>query len=358
VSAKSFISDEMQVFSKANLDDISNTSEAIENKLPHFVTQFTLQNISIILPKASTKPQKIPTIYFEGNPYQILIGNLIHDKSVMAITVQSPSNPTKRFSQKTERLGLNGLLSKIVVKVQEGCPVNKEIIAKLAKVLVETTYEWIQKQLNQIIFKSSLHSNYIYDQIALLMPNKKCMDYLWLVGLNEKNGSYILNSNIVRKSIDRISNQARDFNESPTQIIVTLLTTVLPFEETNSKIAINQDDCININTRDSLYVDDENIFTLAEIALFGTENISIYPIVREGNTYFLAVFPTNQRKEIELVLDENEKRLNREFNLFSSKYKRLKATYMRSKFAQADHGARGAFWGGFVTEAVKNLSRS
>ena len=134
---------------------------------------------------------------------------------------------------------------------------------------------------------------------------------------------------------------------SPLSLVARIFTTILTYTEAHSRLAIEKLECVDVSLEKSCYTDSKTLFLEAEKVIFGSPDVSIFPIYAGDSGQLVAVFPTRHRVDLEPFLVSNQKAIAERFLLSRNRFKRLFTLLTKPRQVLA-YGEAGEFVGGVL----------
>lgn len=220
----------------------------------------------------------------------------------------------------------------------------------------DTAYAWFIGEKFKAVFENEKISiaKEIFSRIKSVIPNEEIWPKIWFGAITKEQGIYLLDHEVVNKALEKLKPGSSVLSISPYALLSEFINTTLPFEKMMAKDAIGCGDAsIDVKLTDASYIEEESAYLRAEIDIYGSEYISIYPLIREGKYKLVACFPTNYKEQIIPVLENNQTAFIDHFHNSKKKINKCLSilTKRESNYPLAQ---MGEFLGGFVKGAISN----
>ncbi len=288
-----------------------------------------------------------------GSHYELIVRESLplHDTVEVWLIQRDPGSRLKRPRPHQLNWDTAGKYAKALLYMAPEIKAQSDILGELVAAVFSTGYAWYQEQLHTLLGEDKVTAKRLYSFLRTIIPDERVLERVWLVSADPDYGCYLVDERLATATLGRVRPKAVELGKSAIRILSEFVTSTLPFELTHSKAAIALNRCVDVNLDDSHYSREKALFMAGEIVLYGSPLISIFPILRSGNAYLLAVFPTADRPYLEPILFSHQQELSAEFEHFRSSLVRLLATLRakrRGRLNSPFWEAAGSAAGGFV----------
>lgn len=309
------------------LVDLAAVTEAQDELLRLYLEETIIANCARIFAQAEWLSNDRRMLLNDAH-YELIVRESVplHDTIEVWLIQRDPgSRPTR---PRPHHLNWNtaGKYAKALLYIAPEIKAEPNILAELVAAVFSTGYAWYHEQLHILLGDEKLTAKRLYSFLRTIMPDERVLERVWLVSADADYGCYLVDERLATAALDRVRPKASELGKSAIRILSEFVTSTLPFELTHSRAAVSLNKCVDVNLDDSRYSREKALFMAGEIVLYGSPWISIFPILRSGNAFLLAVFPTADRMYLEPILSNHQQELSAEFEHFRSSLVRLLAT--------------------------------
>ena len=249
----------------------------------------------------------------------------------------------------TAKLTESGQYRQVRISVPRGTGLSLTSIALLAEAVYGTGCRWLEEAVKDVASKEIAGVGHdLYRMIRELLPDSSLVANLWLVAFAGQRGCYLLDREPTDQAIAKLSMGMIGASASPLSLATKLFTTVLSYANSHSRYAV--EGCVDVSLDKSDYLDTNTLFLEAEKVIFGSSDVSIFPILATDSGQVFAVFPTRHRAVLEPFLELNKAAICERFLLSRSHFKHLLASLTQPRQAPS-YGKAGEFLGGIFKAA-------
>lgn len=322
---KSDLIDELRrIVEPVTLSDLALATEFQEYHLCTYLSHTVIEYSSEIIP-GSVPNIKAGQIEINDRHYELVIRDSLPNPEVVEIwLIQRDLGVSPKRHRRTKvKLGGSGLYKTAHIYLTPDMKADLEFFGYVISTVFKTGYNWYEEMMHRLISEESVSARNLYSYIRTILPSDDLLKEFWLVSMNNEKGCYLVDDRMASSAIPFVSKLAKTVGKSPMRLLSEFITGVLPFEVTHSKSAVAEDLCIDVDLTQSKYLEDKSLFVSSEIVLLGSQSISIFPIVRTGSTYFLAIFSTKNRSILEPILTAHKHEIAKEFDRFRKSFNKL-----------------------------------
>ena len=343
------------IFSALTLVDIGIVAEALEERLRRFLEETIVAQPWAFIQHATNTESQVARIkvgdafielivYSEPlNPNSLLIAFLPRGSELVG---------SKRVREKARIDGV-GRFEKLTVVFPQDLQLDIERILTLSKAVIESGYEWLERQVLAVISDEAIAASGIYGYVATIVRDRKVLQDLWFSAINRDTGIYLLDRDQIQVSVRRVQPNAKNWDVSPFSLVAELWTTLIPFDLLDAKIAVESGKSIDVNFKKAKYLNTESLLAEAEVSVFNTEAYTICPIAEAGETHLCAVFPSVRKAELQdLLMVYHREALAERFQHFQSRLRRLAKLLTRPR-SSVSPSVLGEFAGSAVAAFLK-----
>lgn len=344
-----------RIVGPVTLSDLALATEFQEHHICTYLSQTIVEYSPDIIPD-SVPNIKTGKIEFDGRHYDVVVRESLPNPEVVEIWLiqRDLGVPPKRHRRTKVKLSGSGLYKRAHVYLTPDMKTDFDLFAEIISTVFKTGYSWYEETMHRLISEESISARNLYSYIRTILPSDDFLKEFWLVSMNQNRGCYLVDDRMASSALPLITKLASTVNKSPIRLLCEFITGVLPFELTHSKDAVAENICIDVDLTRSKYLEDKSLFVTSEIALLGSESISIFPIVRTGSAYFLAIFSTQNRPVLEPILSSHRDDLVKEFDRFRKSFNRLVELLMSPR-RQLQYAQLGELTGGVIAGIGKAL---
>jgi len=338
-----------RTFASVDLDQLAEIAGKLDHLLANSLDLF-FRSHPEVLAQGCSYSSRSTQFSLNQEHFVLRISQAILEPDVIEIALLSIERPAGvgGYVSFSEELAESGQYRHIRVFAPRETEFSLASIASLAEALYGTGYRWLEETAKDLANREVASAGHaLYRLVRELLPEQSIVDDLWLVAFAGKNGCYLLDREPTDKAIARLSTEMASAGASPLGLMATFLTTILTYAESNSRAAIETMQCIDVSLDGSSYSDSRALFLRAEKVIFGSPEISIFPIYAADAGQLVAVFPARHRALLEPFLTLNRRPLIEQFVLSRSRFKRLLASLSQPRQALS-YGKIGEFVGGLV----------
>lgn len=335
--------------------DLASVTDAQDELLRRFLENAIITRCATIFPGAEWLSSD-RRVEMGGAHYEIIVReSLPHHGTIEIWFIQRDlGHKPRRPESHSLRWNASGKYGKALLFVAPQIKADLPLLGELVEAVFATGYAWYEQQLHRLISDDKVTASQLYHFLRTIVTQETVLQRLWLVSADRKHGCYLVDDRVATAAMARVRSKAAEIGKSAIRIISEFVTSTLPFDETHSTAAVSLNKCIDVDLRESRYSNEKALFMTGEIAFYGSPLISIFPIVRTGDAYLLAVFPTADRSYLEPILSAHQEELCAEFDRFRGSLVRLLET-LRSERRGFLTAQMGEYAGGVLGGLIKAL---
>jgi len=207
-----------------------------------------------------------------------------------------------------------------------------EFLVETTQTVLSVGYAHLKQKLWAAIIreKDNLASE-LYESLRNLLVAPELLANLWLASMSHDKCFYLLEPNVALSSLNLIGPVADDIGADPIRILAEFMTRLTEVELSHAKGVVNLGRCVDVDLRASKYKSNAFLLTQAQMAIFESATVSLFPIVRTESTWLVAFFPTEHRTAIEPTLEAHKADLQDIFRDVSGRYRNVTALYRAAR---------------------------
>lgn len=327
-------------FSDVAAGDLASVTDLIEHSLE---IELALLLASFLVDKLGDKavPAEANNQFiFQRKVHEVMVGQFgLLEPRVLGVAVfplKRTQTQMSRASQQTFEISGLGKYTNVRVVVSASLSGLVEDLGAMTLAGLTAGYAWLTELIADKVdeFESDLAKAF-YRRLRRLFATSSqhaLVDKVWMVIIDKDEGFYGVDAGAAKNAISIVTKSKKIVAISPAQLFAHFLTTILPLEDMHSQIAIATGKTIDIDLRDSRYVLSDELFEIAEEYVFGTSQICVHPIVREGEQKLLVGFPRTIKTPVLRVLTDpkNQEEISRIFADHSIRIRKLWKTLKKT----------------------------
>ncbi len=294
VSASAKIGFQAARESSKNLTGLSNKCEVIEGRIPEIVAGLVAAELqSFLAPRGSTSTSR-SEFSVDQKSYRLLVEA---QKSCIVLTIRSNRQDGNRLRRRRfQRVETFGRFTSVGVQLPHELVEYESFCLELAQTVTLRVYELLLNYTET--FVNQLHSKVageLYKELSKILPpllTSKIFFYASVDGL----GTYLADDKSRRVAMGTINNLGPELPYSPIEVVARLTTTVLPFEQTSSRIAVTQKDPLLATFSDQLYA--STGLNVSEEAIYAAPAILVQPVAHIGERVLVATYPVEVKESV------------------------------------------------------------
>lgn len=307
------------------IPDLTACAQTIESYLCSFVCE-KLSEASPVLIPGSTASTIFPEIELNGHSYAIRTGEDARDKSVLQVALvpchreASPRKP--RFKQ--FKLSGYGQYRKAAIALPTELNADHGNLAALVSAIFQTGYTWLEQEAARIFNNPELAlGTEIYRHIRSVIPNETLTQNIWIGCGIKQHGMYLVDLGAARSAMSIIGKSRHFVGQNAVELMGELLGVELPIDEMFSTVAVREGKCTRFDLSRSKYKDRLPRLSRTELALYGEDWLSIFPIFRSSRDFLVVGFPSRLEGEILPPIMANRDQLARLFEQSRNRFTKL-----------------------------------
>lgn len=230
-------------------------------------------------------------------PEVLLVGILPHDLE------ERP--PAKRFRRQSVRIEGYGRYQKVDIFLPPGFSADREMLAHLIKVTLETIYSWIEERVNRSVRAETVSmASELYSRARTLILNRAVWGELWFGAMSDGVGFRLFDDYVTQAAFELVQHSAPKFGRGANDIVAEILKTARPIEGLLMRHSVDKTEPLEVDISDAEYGKDNNSYAQAMSALYDSTSFTIFPILTESNYHdkVIALYPTLLKEAIEPTL--------------------------------------------------------
>jgi hypothetical protein len=302
-----------RLYGSTTASELVTALDLIDTTLLHTVTEEVTEYLISTHPNAKRSSQ--PGVVVCGDSFfEITTGqrDLVSPSAlaVVVLRVQGPRH-LRLVRAKGRLTGCSRFetITAIIDPELGGCV---DAVLGLAQATLDSGYAWLLEFVRtQIRSLESALALKLYGYSRQMLSNDLAR-WLWFVVIwPQTGGVYLFDRISADAALDALTEERGATSESPAALFGHLLTTAVPFDQMFSRTVIETGECLDVQLVTAAYRDSASGYAVAEDVLYTPKVATLYPVVREGLAFLLAVFPADRRDSILPVLQEHQQELRR-----------------------------------------------
>lgn len=315
---------EQRFNSKTEFSEIAQLSESMDRYIEEFLVECIFEHHQYIFGAVKIN-KKDYCINKGGVYYNVAICTDIGDSNSIVLKILARDEKGKALKYKTLPVLFDhfGRYQKMRILYNIDCDTNN--MASIIKNIYDTTYKWfLNEKLKAMLDNEKISmTKEIYSRIKLLIPHEDIWPKVWFGAVSKEEGVYLLDHDNVTRSLITLRQKSSIISANPFKLVSEFINTVLPYAKMMAKEAINShNESLDVDLTNALYHDEKNTYTLSEIGIYGSNSITIYPLIKQGSLLLIACFPTEHKAVVLPILKSNRQLLADNFISSSSKINR------------------------------------
>lgn len=338
-----------RIFGKVELEGLPDIVAALDSLLTSIFDSLIRQHPHVLDPSCSYLAES-GQFKINREHFNLRVTQAVIEPDVLEIALL----PVGRILNSEQYAGTNwkltdsGQYRKVRISAPSETNYSPESIALVAEAVYGTGYRWVEETAKEVVSRETSSAGHeLYRMLRELLSDSSLAEEVWFVAFAGGKGCYLLDREPTDRAITKLSAGMAGASDSPLSLATKLFTTVLTYAEAHSRHAIESNSCINISLEESAYSENKALFLQAEKVIFGSSDISIFPILSAEAGQMVAVFPTQHRAFLEPFLEVNKEAIGERFLLAKRRFKRLLAALREPRRALA-YGKVGEFVGGVL----------
>jgi hypothetical protein len=338
-----------KIFVHMKLTDLATLAESFEDFLRGYTLTTIRETCATLVVGAKENPSSLLFVY-SGIEFEIIVAEEIVRSEVLQLVFirRDTRTHSRRLRSHTLRIHGYGRYQKIQILYSSEIPLNLEILSEIALAIFETGYKWLEGAVVSVVANAEIDlSKALYSFVRTVFKEPELLRHFWFVSVTKGQGIYLFDEDAAANALTIASLKAAPLGISPLSLTSEILTCLLPYELIATREAVSSGSCINIDLTQSKYLETDSPLATAEIVMYGSEVISVFPIVRHGNAFLVAVFPTQNRYILEREITLYQDELARRFHYFQNHLERSIAA-LKSVSQKWSYGKVGELLGGIA----------
>ena len=229
-------------------------------------------------------------------------------------------------------------------------PVAWDGLIEIIEAVVTTIYSWLENfvtaGLNEVETKLS-SALYSYAR-ATFECDPALLRRFWFVAVRGQKGYCLFDQRLASEAVAIAVQGSKGTALVAADVSANFVANEADFELMIAKDSISQGECIDVPFAATHYRAVAVDFSRAEVAIHGTDSITLFPIVKEGTGgYLLAGFPTPKRSVFEPLLKHHLDEIVTIFRNHADALRQLETTMLKMS-GVTNIGRIGQFIGGFT----------
>ncbi len=348
----------IQAENLANLDadvqlsskhDIVDIADKIENKIPEIIRSTILNCANFIHNNTATKTNKLYSFVINEKHYEIVVQKDIINSTIfnVAFVNRDFKMSNLNYIEKDYKLIDCGQFETLKLFIPNRTAIDTDFIHEIVQVIFSSCYNWLQQKIYELTKENCIAASSLYSYIRKISTIDEHWKNIWFFTIKDDIAFYLIDKSVLENGIKQNQTISKQVDRSPLRLVSEILIMKLPIHESNAKKALLLGKCIDLVIEDSIYAEKRALLTAAEIGLYGSNSVSIFPVMNEGNNLLLAAFPTKYRKDIEPVLELHKENIQEQFRYFNSKILSV-WNKLKSRNREIQYGPIGEFFGGVL----------
>ena len=251
------------------------------------------------------------TMVVQGERFQLLLtGNVMSDveleRHVLFITILPLERPYSKSEFLEKRIPISGPgrdqnIELLVWPKFHSC---LEVLADGLRGLFQSGYAWLLQHMRAKLAELATDTvKGVYSTLrSLFYDRPKVVEAILLAIVeNEDVAYYIMDPDTSDRLIHGITAVSQGVY-APLELVAELGATEVPFQKLIAKDAFQKEGPTPIDLRGDWYIENRPAYEMGEETAFGTQKITVFPIVSRGKRLLAASFPSNVRAEAMPVL--------------------------------------------------------
>jgi hypothetical protein len=334
-----------------SISDVGLISEKLDRQLVSVIQNTLLETSPLIISNTQKSNGDIFSLIIDDKRYTLLAQQQILNPSKIEIGILNRDFDLLVVQNVENKFPLEscGRFDELVIHYPNSLAlkINFRIIKLITETIISTSYKWLEQKVLHLIGSNFIVSQGIYDYLRVIFLKKELVENIWLYASYNNTGLYIIDKPVIEKSLNSFEPLSKKIGLNPLQILTEILEKRLDFNDTASSIVTTNDKTIDFELTKLDYSENNNLFTHAEIAIFGTNAVTGIPIEIEGNYRLVAGIPVNLKEEIEPILNAHREQLKIEYKLIYSRLARFSKSLSNTK-TNVNMGKIGEFVGGMI----------
>lgn len=317
-------------FQDVDHTNLPAVAEQLEEELCKRLISNLVNNCDFYL--QGSKASRDSKIRLRNAEYKIRVAEDLIEHEVLGVALVNETVWAERPRYRQVQVALRGIgrFKRISLYLPVGLKIDRDSFEALANSVFETGYVWLDQATRRVVRRTEAAvADILYSYLRALVPHPDVTDSVWFGAVSKGHAYYVLDEVTVASAISAIHEQESVLGKSPARLVSELLTRILPYELIHAKRAVIGGQCIDVDLRTSRYSETESIFLSAEISIFGSPSISVFPVVRDGESYLIAAFPTRFKATLKPVLEQHRQEFE---NRFRSSTKPLRRIFTQLQF--------------------------
>lgn len=254
----------------------------------------------------------------------------------------------KRARLQHHKLENAGRYKRIRICLPPELALDTDFVLETSQTILGAGYALLKEKLySAIVHEKVSIARELYEFLHICLPNEKLLSNLWLASMSNDKCFYLLEPKVAMSSLEIIGPVADDIGTNPINALAEFMTRLTDVELSHAKGIVNVGHCVDIDLQTSKYKKTAFLLAQAQMAIFESNWVSIFPISRLENTWLVAFFPAEHRPAIEPVLQAHKKELEDIFKKTHHRFAKITTLYqeVRRHFRT---GGLGEFVGGVL----------
>ncbi|MBN8733501.1 MAG: hypothetical protein J0L64_23405 [Acidobacteria bacterium] len=332
--------------------EVSDAAESIDSFLQGYVVEVVADHAPVVWKNGRAIPER-KLVLIDAHTYEIRVGESVSERDVVEVSLVRHTGQQPPAGWKTRRreiaLEQGGRYRKARLLLPYGLPAASDYFAVMTSEVFSIGYRWLREKILGIVGRHQLElSRALYSRFRMLVPNPKLQSGFWF-SIGSKDGAYYLvDSRVAEAAIRTIDATGSHFGSGSLRLATSMLSAIFPEEDTFSGKAFRARlDELSGDLPTADYARDLSLATEAEIAAYGSEAVTVFPVVASGIPYLIASFPTEKKDALLPILRKNRSAFETDF-LNSRDPLRTFAKSLTRTSRGLDLGKLGELFGGML----------
>jgi hypothetical protein len=333
--------------------DLPKTAEAVEAETRSQIAEAAR---SICFP-VEQPLRRVPEL--DGVPYEIMVSGYPDDPASLGVAVvprivgRAPPKLSRLRIKTPSLLRTQSAFVRLPVQLRH----HEEAIATATSSLVSAGSTWFERRLlSSIRLDEADVISSLYTYFRSLLPPALQTVPVWFGTQHRGQSHYILDPEVAEDALAGFVASASSLASAPGACMADFLNATIPLEEAFASQVVKENQGLDFEFSKARYSRDRSSVQLAEIAMYGGNCLSLFPICIEADTHLLAAFPTKFKPALLPVFEAAKPELTKRFHRARSKLDRAYRRMVARGWGWSSVGfaeCAGAFLGGFSTVASK-----
>lgn len=301
-----------------------------------------------------TAPSESVELRLHGVPYEIRVADYPDDPSSLGVAVSpqiSVGGPPRPSLLRVKTPSLLRAQSAILCLPEE-LRTHEDNLAAVTANIIGAASTWLERRLisSLRIAEADVISS-IYTYFLSLVPRELQSIPIWFGTASKDQSHYVLDPGVAAGALSALVASAESRTLGPGACMADFLNAMVPTHQAFSTEVIKGDHCLEIDFKEAKYRTDFSSAQVAEIAMFGGTCASLFPVCVAGDTYLIAVFPTEYKGVVLPILEASKAELSVRFSRARSKLDRAYRQLVARGWGWSP-GKLGEFLGGAAVGAA------